>query len=322
MPKYNVISIGSATIDAILKSNDFKIVKTNKFESGTAICQMYGSKVEVNDFHISSGGGATNSSSLLSFLGFKTSCVSIIGGDSFSDLIVDELNDFGVDIDNLKVEPTKKSAFSVVLTSKDGGRTVLSHRSTCSNIDLQVVKGASLNTQNVYLTSLGGNYKNALQVIKYLNKKSISVFWNPGASEIFDFKIKDMPQIDVLSLNVEEASMVSKVKMSNIKEVVQFFIKNSPAKVTLITLGEKGAFVLNKDQRYFGQGVKVDVENTLGAGDAFGSCFYYFYLKEKNLKEALQKALVQSASVVTKTGAKMGYTKNFSKFKLPIVKSF
>ncbi|PIR43316.1 hypothetical protein COV24_03260, partial [candidate division WWE3 bacterium CG10_big_fil_rev_8_21_14_0_10_32_10] len=169
--QFDVISIGSATIDAILKSKDFKVVKNKGFETGLAICEMYGSKTSIDDFYIGSGGGATNSSCSLSHLGMKTSCVSVVGDDVFSEFIYDDLLKYKVGIDNLIVEKNKKTAFSTILTAPDGGRTVMVYRGPCSNITKKSIESQKLDTGWVYLTNLGTNFENAKEVILFLKEK-------------------------------------------------------------------------------------------------------------------------------------------------------
>ncbi|NCT56016.1 carbohydrate kinase family protein [bacterium] len=311
MPQFDVISIGAATIDTIVKSKDFKLVKNAEFNTGMAICEMYGSKTELDDFFVSSGGGATNSACSLSHFGLKTNCISAIGNDVFSEFIYDDLTKFGVDTQNLIIKKGEKTAFSVILTAPDGGRTVLVYRGVSKGLNLEQIKNLNIDTTWVYLTNLGLTSKNAFEVIDYLTNKGIKIFWNPGINELNTKDLANFKNIEILSLNIEEAAHLSGIKMDDTKQIIKFLAEKVTAKTILLTLGEKGAFYINKKNVVHCSSLKVKVENTVGAGDAFGSGFLYARIKNQTPEESLKWGIKNSLSVIQKPGAKEGFATNF-----------
>lgn len=311
---FDCVSIGAATLDLILKSKDFKIVKNSEFKTGTAICEMFGSKVEVDRFKVSSGGGATNSSCALAHFGLNTSCISAIGADAFSEVVIDDLNTYGVDTFNLKFSKKSQTPFSVILTAKGGGRTVLVYRGPKNKITVDDVIEKNLQTSWVYLTNLGDNFLVASEIISYLASKNIKIMWNPGSNELKNLHLGILESIDIFNLNLEEASILSQKKMADLKGILTFFVKEVSAKESLITLGEKGAFYIGGGSIFHVFPYKVAVANTLGAGDAFGSGFLYGVIKKLGVEKSLEYAIKNSASVVQKTGAKSGFLNNLSDF--------
>ena len=318
--KFDCVSIGSATVDIILKSKEFKIIKNKDFETGTAICEMYGSKVNVDNLYVGSGGGATNSSCSLSNLGLKTSCISVIGDDVFSDLVVDDLVKFGVNYDNLIIEKGEKTAISTILTAKDGGRTVLIYRGPCSDISLKSINNKNLNTKWVYLTNLGGGSKNVHEVISFLKQKNIKIFWNPGLNELEEINTKFLKNVDILNLNMEEAGKLSGLEMIDPKGILKFFVSKVSAKVSLITMGEKGAFYIAEKKVIHVSSLKTKVGSTLGAGDAFGSGFLYGIVKTLGIEKSLEYAVKNSVSDIQKVGAKEGFLKELDAFPTPTIR--
>src|SRR3989339_1496172 len=83
MPKrlYDVVTIGSATQDVFLVSDEIELVKSKRFRTGVAECVSLGSKIEVDKLFISSGGGATNAAATFASLGFRTACLAKVGED-------------------------------------------------------------------------------------------------------------------------------------------------------------------------------------------------------------------------------------------------
>ncbi len=88
----------------------------------------------------------------------------------------------------------------------------------------------------------------------------------------------------------------------------EFFkkVQSQGPKIVVVTNGSKGVYVCEKEKLLFHHAVKVDVVNTLGAGDAFGSSFVGAYLTGSSLEEAVRYGVINSASVVGFSDAKTG----------------
>jgi len=81
---------------------------------------------------------------------------------------------------------------------------------------------------------------------------------------------------------------------------------NMGPKTVVVTDGSKGVYVAQKDSMFFHPSVKVDVVDTLGAGDAFGSCFVGSIARGLSIQESLKNGIVNSAAVIGHMGAKPG----------------
>ncbi len=77
-------------------------------------------------------------------------------------------------------------------------------------------------------------------------------------------------------------------------------------KIVVITNGANGVYVGTKDEILFHPSIKTEIEDTLGAGDAFGSCFVASLLHGDSIQEALKNGIINSSSVIGKMGAKPG----------------
>ena len=70
-----------------------------------------------------------------------------------------------------------------------------------------------------------------------------------------------------------------------------------------VTLGEKGAVLLDETGLYSQVGFPVDVEDTIGSGDAFLAAFLYKTLQGEAPKKTLEFACATGAYVATQRGA-------------------
>jgi len=77
-------------------------------------------------------------------------------------------------------------------------------------------------------------------------------------------------------------------------------------KIVVVTNGANGVYAAQGNTIFFCQSQKVEIKNTVGAGDAFGSCFVASLMKKNNITKALQYGVLNSASVLQQLGAKTG----------------
>lgn len=70
-----------------------------------------------------------------------------------------------------------------------------------------------------------------------------------------------------------------------------------------VTLGEKGAVLLDETGLYSQVGFPVEVEDTIGSGDAFLAAFLYKTLQGESPKKTLEFACATGAYVATQRGA-------------------
>jgi sugar/nucleoside kinase (ribokinase family) len=76
--------------------------------------------------------------------------------------------------------------------------------------------------------------------------------------------------------------------------------------VIAVTNGKEGVYVAQGDTLYFHPSFSDTVVSTVGAGDAFGSCFVASLLEEKSVPEALIRGIINASSVIGYVGAKTG----------------
>jgi len=78
-------------------------------------------------------------------------------------------------------------------------------------------------------------------------------------------------------------------------------------KNVIVTMGQRGAMWLTKEQTECIPAYKVNAVDTTGAGDAFIGCFADNYVKTKDVMESIRKASAFSALSVMKRGTQISY---------------
>ena len=203
------------------------------------------------------------------------------------------------------------TAYSTILTMKDGERSVLVYRGTSSEFVARDIPDTALkNTKWIYLTSLGGNLSLASKIIRTASKAGVKIAWNPGRKEL-EGGLKAfaplLPMVDVLNMNLEEAMLLTgKKKLTDI-----FKLLHNDGLVRLVTDGTNGATVYRDGWMAHAATTGVKSISRTGAGDAFGSGFVAGLIKTQDLMEALRVGMINAESVILKYGAKNGILKTW-----------
>lgn len=319
---YDIITIGAATRDVFLVSDKFIAIKSKKFATGAGECVALGSKIEVSELVLTTGGGATNAAATFGRLGLRTATICRVGDDPPGKDVVEDISHFGVSTHLVRMIKDADTAYSTILTMKDGERTILVYRGTSSEfVAADIPQMAIENTKWIYLTSLGGNLGLAKKIITSAHKAGVSVAWNPGRKELeggLKTLVPLLPMINVLNMNLEEAILLTGKKPGRAGSGLQagkladiFQLLHNDGLVRLITDGTNGATVYRDGWMAHAATTGVKAISRTGAGDAFGSGFVAGLIKTDDLLEALRVGMVNAESVILKHGAKNGIIKTW-----------
>lgn len=323
----DVITIGSATMDVFVESDDANIVSVyTKNKKSEFMSYPYGAKVEIEDFTSQVGGGGINTACNFANLGFSTGVIFKIGDDIYSDGIFESFKGKNIDLSNIVQDKNASTGFSIILVSFQGDRTVLAHRGANaqikkSDINFEAIKDAKL----LYIAPLNGNSTKVLDdIVNFAKENDVKVCFNAGSSSLkkgFNYLKKILENAHVVVLNKEEASMATQIQVRpdtkdehfsealihpDIKEMFKK-LKVKDYQVIVITDGHKGAYAYDGKVFYFCPAFEGPVTSTLGAGDAFASTLCGALWKNgPDIGKALMYASVNSAGVVSKFGATQG----------------
>ncbi len=304
---FDVISIGSATRDAFLISKEFRFIRSDEFPTGVGECVSFGSKIELDKLVLTTGGGATNSATTFARLGLKSAIITKLGDDSSGGEVLAQLKADQVDASMVRTVKGGETAYSSILTAENGERSILVNRGVAKTFTDTDIPWKKLKTKWIYLTSLGGNYALALKIAKQAKAHGAKIFYNPGYEEVKRGLKAFEPirkQIDVLSLNLEEAQRLTGLETRDIKTLAHKIA--GPGMTLLLTDGQNGAYGISGDETWFIRPRAVKVVSRTGAGDAFGSGVVAGLISGWSLPDAMRLGLQNAESVIKYYGAKRG----------------
>ena len=319
--EFDVVTIGSATRDAVFKSDAFKIITNPEFVTGKALAMDLGGKIRIDDIFFSTGGAGTNAAVAFARQNLKTAAVFRIGKDVSGEAIKEEMAKEKVNADFIQEDEKLPTAYSVILEHKEGERTILVFRGANENVDEKEIPWTRITTKCFYLSSLSANLNILQKAIDYKKSAGALIAWNPGGSDLqlgLKTLLYYLKNMDIFLINQEEASALLNIPYEKTGSIFKKFNEIIQG-LAVMTKGPKGVLV-SDGKNIFEAGVFQEnkIVDRTGAGDAFGSGFVAGLLNsknfrrpsseisEENIKYAIKLASANATSKVENMGAKKG----------------
>jgi ribokinase len=261
------------------------------------------SPIEYNFFSVETdiSGVGYNIAKALTTLGSNVKLASIIGNDIFKKIILDKLEEDG--IENGYILPLlNKTVQSGILNDGERRKILLDLK------NIQEMKYPEENIMNelekIDLAILC-NINFSRNLLKIIKDKNILIATDIHVQDnINDEYNKDfMEYADILFLSNE--------KILNGEEI---FIKQLSErynnKIIVIGMGNKGALIYvkeNKTIKHYPAIKTREVINTIGAGDALFSAFNHFYIKTKDPYYSIKLATIFASYKIGENGGAKGF---------------
>lgn len=121
-----------------------------------------------------------------------------------------------------------------------------------------------------------------------------------------DVLLDSMGRCNIFKINDEELDEVSRLfslPEASVEDRCRLLLEKFNLKMLILTCGINGSYVFTPGNVSFQPTPKVEVADTVGAGDSFTAAFIASILKGKTVAEAHAKAVQVSAYVCTQKGA-------------------
>ena len=264
------------------------------------------------------GGAPANFAFHAGLLGADTIAISAIGNDALGDEILQELDTNGLKYIMPRTEqPT--GTVQVQLDEKGIPTYEIKTDVAWDNIPfLPEMEQLASKCDCVCYGSLAQRNKVSRNTIKDFLKHTPE-----QCLKIFDINLRqqfytkelildNLLACNVLKINDEELDIVAEMfgySNLSVEGKCQQLLKEYQLKMLVLTCGVNGSYVFAPDQQSFEETPKVEVADTVGAGDSFTGAFAASILAGQTIQEAHQLAVKVSAFICTQKGAMHNYKK-------------
>jgi len=306
-----ILGMGNAIVDVICKVDNNFLAKNNLTKSTMKLVDEVEFKKLLSSLKIEetvSGGSVANSIVGLAQLGNNVGFIGKINEDDLGNKYEEGLRKEKVQYFYSKKKEDLPTGTCLILITPDSERTMctflgIAGKINESDVDIDAIKKSKIIFLEGYLWDEGKPKKAFEKAIKNSNKVAMSLsdqFCVDRHKPHFLDLVKN--KLDITFSNEQE--ILSLIDAKNFSEVISF--GKNLGKLMIITRGEKGSVVINKND-VFECGIKKNLKivDLTGAGDLFAAGFLHGYINNLTLKESLEKGTEMSSKIVQIIGARL-----------------
>ena len=257
------------------------------------------------------GGAPMNVARHLVQQGVKASFASRVGIDESGNKLVDALKQNGLYSENTiqRDETLPTCEVTVQLDDKGQATYIIPQPVSWDNIQTtETLTYAAVNSDAIVFGSLACRTDVTRNTLLNLldETKALRIFdVNLRAPHYTLSTIENLAaRATVVKMNEEEARLlIGGSSSSSLKDIIAEFRAKYHPKTICVTRGENGAIIWHDHDYFEHPGFKVEVVDTVGAGDAFLATFIAGLLAAEPMEELLIKACAIGAFVTSKRGA-------------------
>jgi len=258
-----------------------------------------------DEFIMAAGGKGANQAVAAARLGGKVTFVARVGQDIFGQQAIEGFTKEGIGTDFIVQDRVSPSGVALIFVDQKGENSIGVASGANGRLSVQDVLAARVEfeTANVLLLQL----ETPIETVRYASRTAremgVMVILNPAPARALDDDL--LRDVTVLTPNESEAGLLTGVSITDdaTAEEAAKRLKQRGVENVIITLGAKGALVVNEDSAQLVPSKEVQAVDTTAAGDAFNGALAFALAKGKPMMEAVRFANLAGALSATRMGA-------------------
>ena len=249
------------------------------------------------------GGKGDNQAIAAARAGGDVTFIGAVGDDNYGELLKKSLEANKVKT-HLKIVPNMSSQIATILIDETGENRIVIVPGANNFVDKKQIDDNFdiIKECDIILMQLEIPMETVEYIVDKFYELNKILILNPApGAELSDNIIK---KCTYLTPNENEIGLITKMPydtIDNIKLAAKSLIDKGAQNV-LVTLGEKGAYLKNKNEDIIIPTMKVKAVDTTGAGDCFNGVFAIYLALGKSVIESIKYANVASSISVTRPG--------------------
>lgn len=261
--------------------------------------------------HRKIGGAPLNVALRMASLGINAQIISRVGNDEIGKELLHFIEENGVTTDTVQVDETLSTGEVIVqLNDKGSASYTINYPVAWDKIEVtSVAKNAVANADAMVFGSL---------VCRDLvSHQTLLDLMNLAKYKIFDVNLRApfytkellielMNKADFIKFNDDELYEISEYMNSpfhSLEQNIHFIAEQTNTKHICVTKGSHGAVLYYNETMYYNSGYKIEVADTVGAGDSFLAGLLTQLLTGNDTQFAVNYACALGALVAQKEGA-------------------
>jgi ribokinase len=288
--KPKIVVVGSVNTDMVVQVTELP---------------MPGETVLGGDFVTAQGGKGANQAVAAARLGADVTLVGRLGRDNLGKQSFQVLQNEGLNLDFIVWDEQSPSGVALIMVNSQGENIIAVASGANARLTPDDVKAAESEIQQAdcVLLQLEIPMATVQTAVELAKKHAVQVILNPAPATKLPKGL--LNAVDILTPNESEVTALAGNYSPNLAAdaAFLFFSQAAGLKALVVTLGDKGALILQGLKRIKSPAFNVTPQDTTGAGDSFNGALAVSLARGENLEQAVYFANAVAALTTTRAGA-------------------
>ena len=257
-----------------------------------------------DSFQMGFGGKGANQAVMAGLLGADVYMITCLGNDVYKEMTINNYEANNVNTDHIQLVKGA-SGVAPIWVDATGQNRIIVIPGANNEIDAQ--KAISSIEEIGNISVLVGQCEIPMEVnhevFQHAKNNSITTIFNPAPAKKLEREF--LEHISWLIPNENEFELISGMEPND--DNFLKFNEEIPCNL-IVTLGEKGAVLVDENKTHYFDAPSVNAIDTTGAGDSFIGTFAYELSESNSPESCIKKAVEKASQSVTKKGTQSSYS--------------
>ena len=257
-----------------------------------------------DSFQMGFGGKGANQAVMAGLLGADVYMITCLGDDVYKEMTINNYEANNVNTDHIQLVKGA-SGVAPIWVDATGQNRIIVIPGANNEIDAQKAISSIEAIGNISV--LVGQCEIPMEVnhevFRFAKNNSITTIFNPAPAKKLEREF--LEHISWLIPNENEFELISGMEPND--DNFLKFNEEIPCNL-IVTLGEKGAVLVDENKTHYFDAPSVNAIDTTGAGDSFIGTFAYELSESNSPESCIKKAVEKASQSVTKKGTQSSYS--------------
>jgi len=257
-----------------------------------------------DSFQMGFGGKGANQAVMAGLLGADVYMITCLGDDVYKEMTINNYEANNVNTDHIQLVKGA-SGVAPIWVDATGQNRIIVIPGANNEIDAQKAISSIEAIGNISV--LVGQCEIPMEVnhevFQYAKSNSVTTIFNPAPAKKLERDF--LEHISWLIPNENEFELISGMEPND--DNFLKFNKEIPCNL-IVTLGEKGAVLVDENKTHYFDAPSVNAIDTTGAGDSFIGTFAYELSESNSPESCIKKAVEKASQSVTRKGTQSSYS--------------
>ena len=257
-----------------------------------------------DSFQMGFGGKGANQAVMAGLLGADVYMITCLGDDVYKEMTINNYEENNVNTDHIQLVKGASGVAPIWVDATGQNRIIVIPG---ANNEINAQKAISSIEEIGNISVLVGQCEIPMEVnhevFQYAKSNAVTTIFNPAPAKKLEGEF--LEHISWLIPNENEFELISGMEPND--DNFLKFNEEIPCNL-IVTLGEKGAVLVDKNRTHYFDAPAVNAIDTTGAGDSFIGTFAYELSESNSPESCIKKAVEKASQSVTKKGTQSSYS--------------